>query len=81
VVTDVAKNEKKLASPLALLRIDIRALLDDVESSIKSRISEIPKESAVVVESIISVTDASVALLNLSTPLPGLPELVDVENV
>jgi hypothetical protein len=43
--------------------------------------SDIPKESAVVVESIISVTDANVALLNLSTPLPGLPELVDVENV
>jgi hypothetical protein len=81
VVTEVTRNEKKLASPLALLRIETRALLAEVESSIKSRISEIPKESAVVVESIISVTDANVALLNLSTPLPGLPELVDVENV
>jgi hypothetical protein len=40
-----------------------------------------PKESAVVVERMICVTDASVALSNLSTPLPGLPELVDVENV
>jgi hypothetical protein len=56
-------------------------LLAEVESSIKSRISEIPKESAVVVEITICVTDPSVALLNLSTPLPGLPELVDVENV
>jgi hypothetical protein len=77
----VTKNEKKLASPLALLRIETRALLAEVESSIKSRISEIPKESAVVVEITICVTDANVALLNLSTPLPGLPELVDVENV
>jgi hypothetical protein len=47
----------------------------------RSRISEMPKESAVVVERMICVTDPSVALLNLSTPLPGLPELVDVENV
>jgi hypothetical protein len=43
--------------------------------------SEIPKESAVVVERTICVTDANVALSNLSTPVPGLPELVDVENV
>jgi hypothetical protein len=56
-------------------------LLDEVESSIRSRISEMPKESAVVVEITICVTDASVALSNLSTPVPGLPELVDVENV
>jgi hypothetical protein len=56
-------------------------LLDEVESSIKSRISEMPKESAVVVERTICVTDANVELLNLSTPLPGFPELVDVENV
>jgi hypothetical protein len=77
----VTRNEKKLASPLALLRIEMRALLVEVGSSIKSRMSEMPKESAVVVERIICVTDANVALLNLSTPLPGLPELVDVENV
>jgi hypothetical protein len=56
-------------------------LSTEVESSIKSRISEIPKESAVVVEITICVTDPSVALSNLITPLPGLPELVDVENV
>jgi hypothetical protein len=76
----VTKNEKKLASPLALLRMTIRDLLEAVESSIKSRISEIPKESEVVVERVICVTDANVELLNLSTPLPGLPELVDVEH-
>jgi hypothetical protein len=81
VVTEVTRNEKKLASPLALLRIETRALSAEVESSMRSRMSEIPKESAVVVERIICVTDPSVALLNLSTPLPGLPELVDVENV
>jgi hypothetical protein len=51
-----------------------------VESSIKSRISDTPNESDVVVESIILVTDERVALLNFKVPLPGLPELVDVEN-
>ena len=80
VVTLVARNEKKLPSPLALLRIDILALLLDVGSSIRSRISDTDNESSVVVDKIIFVTDERVELLNLRTPVPGLPELVDVEN-
>jgi len=58
----------------------MRALSVDVESSIRSRIAETESESFVVVETIICVTDARVALLSLITPEPGLPELVDVEN-
>jgi hypothetical protein len=76
----VTKNEKKLPSAFALLLIITRAFVVAVESSTSANISATASESLVVVDKTICVTEASVALLNLRIPEPGLPELVEVEK-
>ena len=76
----VTRNEKKLASPLVLLRIKTLALFAEVESSIRAKMLATLNESLVVVERTICVTEDKVPELNFRFPLPGLPELVDVEK-